>query len=425
MHRVLFIITSDSNMGDLALCSFWSRSLGRERYTFIYLLPQLVSKFVDPVDVFVHYQPKQHVRDAISGAVKRFLPDVVIYATNSFWSIEGQAGAEFGQFVPLPDDCTIPVCSFDPICGQYGEQSPLLESEVVFEGVPDNVISLRFTPKKQHADGVRHFHFPHVFEQPDRLIRQQFLESLGLDGLKQLVLFPMSANRTSTIRGIYYDYYWYLAHLLGKCDPTRIQFVVLSPIQIREFDALSNVTQVPLVNPEAFCNLVQYSNLFLTDSAFSTLMLACWSGVPAVHLQNSYEKIDDTGISLSKGHLRYRLRRAWACFANKSIYTLSAFGKHLFSIPPGKSFWQDDIYRFQVFPFGFFDLCTTLESRYGYASCVTAMEIFDDNEFAATIEGILFSESRRQSFENASRQYRAECRELPTPADIMNELLCD
>ena len=61
-HSVLFVITTQENMGDLALCQEWIRDLKREECRFAFAVSSNLPKFIDKTDTCFEFQPWIDVR---------------------------------------------------------------------------------------------------------------------------------------------------------------------------------------------------------------------------------------------------------------------------------------------------------------------------------------------------------------------------
>ena len=114
MRRILFVVTTQQNMGDLALCQEWIGDLGREAYRFGFVLASGLTQFVDPADTCFVFRPWIDAGETILQVAAAFRPDAVILASNAFWGLRNQRGARFGQFPEQLYHLGLPLLSFDP-----------------------------------------------------------------------------------------------------------------------------------------------------------------------------------------------------------------------------------------------------------------------------------------------------------------------
>jgi hypothetical protein len=115
VQRVMFVVTTSTNMGDIALCQEWIADIGREDTRYAFVISPDLAPFIDPSDACYRFSREIHVKHTILEAAASFHPDAVIFATNSFWNMPGQEGAEYGRFALEPGDIEVPVLSFDPL----------------------------------------------------------------------------------------------------------------------------------------------------------------------------------------------------------------------------------------------------------------------------------------------------------------------
>ena len=100
-------------MGDLALCQEWIGDLGREECRFAFAVSSNLTKFIDKADTCFEFQPWIDVGDTFLLAAAIFRPDAVILASNSFWGMKNQCGAQCGQFPEQLYRLGVPLLSFD------------------------------------------------------------------------------------------------------------------------------------------------------------------------------------------------------------------------------------------------------------------------------------------------------------------------
>lgn len=245
-RHLLYIVTSEENMGDLALCMDWVASLGRRRYRHAFVLGARLRPYVDPADRCFVFERAVPVGHTIVAAAREVGADAVILATNSFWNLPGQAGAEFGRYPPQLADLPCPLLSFDLYEGAISTSLPGTEVEVVFPSVPPSVIALRYySTGARPGDNARHFRLPAAAADLADTRRQVF-QRLRLDPERKLLLFPVSRDRHQAIRARFPLYYPYLSTLLAALPAERVQVLLLTPEPMPEFG--DNVLQLPCGN---------------------------------------------------------------------------------------------------------------------------------------------------------------------------------
>jgi Family of unknown function (DUF6365) len=382
-RKLLFVVTTSSNMGDLALCQGWIRDIGREDFRYGFVLDARLAPFLDERDERFFFAPRVHVKEAILAAADRFAADAIVFASNSFWNLPGQAGARFGSFPLAAGDTPVPLLSFDPFELGFEMRLPGSDEAKTFAPVPEWVWALRYMSRVPDAPNARHFCASRIFDVARRRRRSETLARWGGDPAKKTVVFPVSKNRFDYIREHYPGYYPHLATLFARRPWDRTQLFVLSPSPIEEFAALVHVVHVPPVPYEEFLALVGAADLYLTDSLISCIVDAFHLATPALLLANS-----EKGQGLQRG-----------------------------------SFLDGRFFPYRVFPYGMSEICETLERRFEIAGCFEVAEVLNAAEIGGKLETLLYDADTRERTAARCRRWRRDRQALPAPREIVESLL--
>ncbi|MDX1406682.1 MAG: DUF6365 family protein [Saprospiraceae bacterium] len=382
MTRILFVITSSENLGDLALCREWISDLGRSRYQFGFVLHRDLRRYIDQADTLFFYEYYIHVKDRILEAYRDFEPAAVIFASNSFWNLPGYFGAEFGRFILEPGDVDVPVLSFDPF--EIGIEYTMHQTNntVYFSPVPSWVWALRYMSTSPRSSNAMHFALRQQAFNETPAFRNDVITKWGGDPRHPTIFFPVSLNRWQFIKQHYPLYYEHLSGIFEELGED-LQIFILSPNEVIEFTHLRRVIQLPLLDYQDFHDLVAAADLYLTDSYISCIFNAFILGTPAVLLCNS-----EASRSLAEG-----------------------------------SFLEDEFFPFRVFPYGLNDACDQLEAVWGTEGCYGQIEILDVDAVVAGIRDVLSEGQLYQSMIENIRQWQKDHQHLPNPGMALEAIL--
>jgi hypothetical protein len=383
MRRVMFVVTTQANMGDLALCQEWINDLGRIDFRFAFVLAPNLNRFIDPQDERFFFQPTVDVGATIAAAAANFRPDAVIVASNSFWNIPNQRGAAFGRF---PDDLYglgVPLLSFDPLELGFRIGVPFTKYAVEFPAIPPTVWRLRYMSRSSIEPNARHFCTRQVFEQARARPREEILKRWGGDPAKRTVIFPFSSDRFRSITDSYPLYYHHLGRLFSHQRLTEVQFMVVTPHPAPGLQQARNVVHVPHVPFPDFLGLIAASDVYLSDSVISCMFYAHHLTVPAMLLMNSAKSAP---------------------------------------LAPG-SFFGNRFFPYKVFPIGFMEVCDELIDRWEISGCFIESEVLDIEESAGNLDSLLSDTELSRQVRERTRAWRQARLSLPRPRQTLEEIL--
>lgn len=382
MRKLLFVITTNANLGDLALCQEWIADLGRVDFRFAYVLSHELLPFIDNRDERFLFDPGVHVRKTILAAARGFGADAIVFASNAFWNLKNQKGALFGDFPLAAEDIDIPVLSFDPFEIAFENVTPLSGKKTKFAAVPDWVWALRYMSRSSDEPNARHFCTRRIFDTARTHPKAEVISQWGGDREKKMIFFPISKNRSDFIRATHPGYYAHLAKLFSVESCREAQIFVLSPGRAVEFDGLPNVVQLPLVKFDEFLALVCAAAIYLTDSFISCLVNAFHLGTPSLVLANS-----ESSAGLQSG-----------------------------------TFLDGRFFPFRIFPYGFVDPCNKLEQRFEISGCFKQVEVLDEESFSRAIHDLLFDETTISSLGDNCNKWKTARKALPSPRELIEEI---
>ncbi len=383
MRKLLFVVTTGSNMGDLSLCQAWIADLGRRRYRYGFVLSPRLAPFLDPRDERFFFAPAVHVRETILAAVDHFAADAVVVACNGFWNLPGQEGATFGSFPLEPHDLGVPVLSFDPFEIGFDLRLPGSAEPKRFAAVPHWVWALRYMSLEPTSPNARHFRARRAYAAARRRPRAETLARHGGDPDRRSLVYAVSRNRFDYIQEHFPGYYRHLGGLLSRPPLDRAQVFLLMPRPLPELAGLAHVRHVPFVPYEEFLALVGAADLYLADSLLSCIVDAFHLGTPALLLANS-----EASRGLEAG-----------------------------------SFLAGRFFPYRVFPYGMCEISDALEGRFEIAGCYEVAEVLNETEVVGRAAALLFDDERRAALKRNCRRWRRQRSALPEPRAVVEEIL--
>lgn len=382
--KILFVVTSKTNMGDLALCINWIMDLGRKDYSFGFVFDAEFVKYVSDEDSYYIFERSKNIKQTILEAVVQFSADAIIFATNSFWNLPGYIGCKFGEFILNKGDVSIPVMSFDPFERGFNHVMPQSGSVISFSAVPGWVYSLRYMSIKPLSANAYHFYSESVYNKSILTDpAQTILKWNGKSGAKT-IFYPLSKDRFNSIEILYPDYFKYLATIFNDLAADNVQIITILPKKIKDWQNLSNVTILPAISYHDFLSLISSSDLYLTDSYISCIVDAIQLETPALLLINSEEA----------GPLAEN------------------------------SFLRGKIFPFWVWPYGMRRVCVELERLFDLKECYAKAEILDRGEVLHSIRDLLFNKQRQNELTGNCRKWKDKRKEsLPTPKYVFENIM--
>ncbi len=369
-------------MGDLALCREWIADLGREEFEFAFVLDRSLTSFIDSRDRCFSFAADIHVEETILRAAATVSADVIIFASNAFWNLGGQKGAEFGRFPLGVHRAGVPVLSFDPFEIAFDNVVPRLGKRTHFEPVPESVWALRYMSRSSERPLARHFYASRIWEAACRTSRAATISGVGGDPGKKTVIFPISKNRFDFITKFYGDYYPHLGRILAHSAPDRVQFIIVSPEPVPGLTETGNVIHVPFLPFDDFLALIHASDAYLADSMISCINHAIRMATPALLLANTR-----TGEA-TRG-----------------------------------SFLEHGAFAYKVFPYGLYEACDILEHRFEISDCYLQAEALDVTAAAEALDSLLYSGALRSELIQQCHHWRANREALPTPRQTIDDIL--
>lgn len=286
-QRLLFVVTADSNFGDLALCRQWIHELGAADYRYAFVLAEKLSPLAPAEAERFHFDRNKDVEETILEAACSFQPDAVLFATGACWRIAGQPGAVAGRFPAKVLELGVPVFSFDPFEG------------LQFHPPPPPVILLRDSPNPPPSSTVRHFNAASRFAPARPEEKSNILRRLGLPTGRRLIMASLSSSVLERKGAGLAAHYAGIARVFELCVAAPVHFLVIGPSLIPAFDRLPNVTQSPPLSFDDFQLAARSMDLVLSNSGLATVFLeAACAGIPAALLLQEEAKADEPAAKL-------------------------------------------------------------------------------------------------------------------------------
>lgn len=411
-RRLLFVVTSDKNMGDLAFCHEWAKSIGREDFEYCTVLGQGLRGFADPRDACIYFEKHRHVRETVREAAEAFQPAAILFATNSFWNMDDQAGAEVGFFDHTLTDLRVPLLSLDVYEGEYVVETPWT-APVSYPVVPDYVWALRMMscPRAGDARNVRYFCMAGSAHYIGRAPDPGLFQRHGVPDAPYRVLFPVSRDRYHAIQGLFYDYFEYLAKVFEGLAGDGVQILALCPEPVPQFARLDNVVHVAPAQFEEFMQLVTACDGYMTDSIISAMLHAVYVATPTLAMVNtctSFEQLPpQSRAMLHSGWLHEERGEPWD--PNRQ--------------PIEKVYVCEKMFPCMVFPYGQYGMVETLLHRYGLQDTFKRAEMFDYDAFQAGIYDLVTSAPARAGLIARCEAWRTARLGNPSPRAALLDIL--
>lgn len=296
MKKILFVVTSNQHMGDLAFCHEWIEELGNTNFQFAFLIDRSLKKFIHHCEQFFYYDPANDVRDEVFRSTQNFSPDIVIYASGNGWDLKGHKGGDSHEM--LNEDIIntdIPLLAYDT---KEGYQKTFLEKyknhpffgnkNIRSPKISKYFISLRNSPINRQTTKVKYYKIEKRFIKLERKEKDKILSSFGINKDIKTVLFSIAKGNYTVISKLFYDYYDHLAGLFRSCDSLPVKFVVVTAERLESFDLCRNVIQIEPLDYDQYLSLLKSSDLLLSDTIWSTSgLLAACAGISTALLCNS------------------------------------------------------------------------------------------------------------------------------------------
>lgn len=379
----MFVVTTAENMGDMALCQEWIGDLGRDTFQYAFVLCGNMAPYIDDGDVRFLFESDTDIRTTVLAAARSFGPEAIIFASNSFWTIPGQKGAQFGTFPPELHLAGIPLLSFDPFELSFETTVRQTGARACFPAVPASVWALRYMSLSSTETNARHFCSREVFSLARQTAGPEVLKKWGADPNRKTLVFAVSKNRHDFIERYYPEYFAHLSRLFSTPPATEAQFLVVCADPIAAFAQLPNVVQIPQVPFGEFLSIVASSDLYLADSLISCIVHAFHLAVPALLLAIG-EK-------------------------SRPFATDGFMGANFFPC--------------RVFPYGFVEICEVLEERFGVSGCYEEVEMLDAVDFAAALQRKLFDSDGLSGLKQRCLQWKSDRMKLPGPRETLDAVL--
>ncbi len=422
--RILFAVTSNGNLGDLALCADWVAALAPHGVRCAFALPASLQPYL-PADAAAHflYEPKRDVFDTIWDAAESFGAQLIILATGCFWSIPGQRGAQWGRWPQWPSAAGRVVAAFDPFERAFTCHVALTHDAITFPAVPEHIVPLRYMSMPDaRGDRSQHFRLALPARARAAVDKAALRRAYALDPDRPLLLYCVSQNRLAATAAFFFDYYEHLARLLRPVLEDGAQLLVLGTERLPALAALPHTRLAPACQVDAFFAVLGASDVFLTDSLVSSLAYACFAGVPSVLLENPYRSPDELPESVLAGLAPSppRLRQARIC--HHVLRVARALRLYRGLVPGQHSIATHGVFPWVVFPFGLTELREQAERTFAMAPCYRSAPAWDVDAAREVLNHALYDGPVRTAMLHDTRAWARIRMQHPAPLDTLRAL---
>jgi len=425
-RRLLYVLTSNGNMGDLALCADWAAAFAAQGARCAFAYPPQARKYLPPsVEAHFPFEPAHSVWATIAQAAEAYRPAAIIFATGTFWSIPGQPGAEWGHFDDSLTRLGIPLLSFDPMEGRYDCHIHITNSRVCFPPVPPEMWALRYmSPPGPLPHRAWRFRLTTVTPAvPDAGEIAARKRALGLHPNKPVIMYCVSGNRLAAVRALYFDYFHYLARLLEPLLNDGAQLLLVGAQKLHPLDRLPNIVLHPACDPGAFFTLLNLAHVFLTDSLVSSLAYACFAGIPSVLLGNTLASPDDVSADVRSTMSPAPAARAAAILRHIALKALAVPRVYRGPLPGANSILARGVFPWIVFPYGLNEMRRQADETYGMASCYREAPFFDPETARHTIAEVIAEGNARSHLLESCQAWARIRAGYPAPPEVLEDIL--
>lgn len=176
-------------------------------------------------------------------------------------------------------------------------------------------------------------------------------------------------------------YYLHLARLSSFAEFEEVQFLVISPRPIPGLLHALNIVHLPHVPFSNFLEIVAASDVYLSDSLISCMVNGFHMGVPVMLLSNRAESL---------------------------------------GLAPG-TFLDGKFFPYQVFPYGFTEVCQELIRRFEIRDCSVNTEVLNEDELRLKLASVLFNTVEYRQI--AARCVAWKDVRLRLPRQVLDEIL--
>lgn len=400
--NVVFVVTSFWAYGELLIAKAFADRIKEDGNNVLFIIPPSHEKSLSNLFNYVMFIPNsRNINKIIFQTVQEeFAPDLVILSDflNYFF-----ADRHYGITTEDLDVFKCKIATFDNFdwnlkrtsMDTYGYISDI-PKKVSVESYGDRIIACPLgTPtlaKKEGEHRFSLFSMPDYANQKQKLkLRKEYADKYSID--KKIILVSNAKWQENYIQNEKIDKFIELANLIFHQILMRLAETEIV-ISIGEKNGNSRrypqyITLDSMPSNE-FDRYVQMSDLYIGRNITSTSMIRiALSGIPCVNIENSR-------VSLCEEDL------------NK----LSEFtGIDIKNI--------DKIYRFMMFPVGWYEFLKPLMDGNPYSEIVKRCELFDVESTFDVIQDLLYNEQTKVDLQNRISNMNTMLEQLQAPSDII------
>lgn len=400
--NVVFVVTSFWSYGELLIARAFAEKIKEDGNNVLFIIPPSHKKSLSNLFNYVTLIPNsRNINRIIFFEVQEeFAPDLVILSDFLNYSF---ADRHYGITTEDLDIFKCKIATFDNFdwnlkrtsMDTYGYVSDI-PKKVHIESFGDRIIACPIgAPTLGKKEGEHRFSLfsmlDYVNQEQKLKLRKEYADKYPLD--KKIILVSSAKWQQNYVQNEKIDKFVELANLIfhrillrlaeteivisigekNGIEPSCPQYITLDSMPSNEFD-----------------QYVQMSDLYIGRNITSTSMIRiALSGIPCVNIENSK-------VSLSAEDL-----------ASLSEFT----GMEIKDI--------DKIYRFMMFPVGWYEFLKPLMDGNPYSGIVKRCELFDVESTFVAIQDVLYNEQIKVELQDRIRDMNTMLEQLQTPSDII------
>lgn len=411
MTRIIVIVLSTISAGELTISYEFIQRLPSEKYSVHYIIPQKFAEYLSSKNIaFITLDEKstpEKNKEKAMSFIQRFSPnyfivsDVFTMGYAALWS--GLKFCDIKGLAPIIGVDEYEFQSTNYSIDYYGlffeKLPPLVDAcDYVIRDCPIN--APRVTDHK-----IKHFSLYDRIPKMNKETKTRMKEALGLTEGEKVIFFTTSSwellnmHKLTSLNALIRHIPNMLKHYLYQLD----QKITIIHVGHNPWGKIENSNinylHFETLLPSDFENYLLLSDMFITFNIVSvTLTKAIYAGIPSVVLQN-YKIIDFS-------HLEKRVRQLplWYQAMAKEVKR---------------------VYPFRASTFGWYKFIEPVLTNNLYTTTFVEVPFFNMKKVVDTFNDYLNNQKKIHTLCQAQHTYVEEILKLPTPEQIMDEIIED
>ena len=404
--NVAFIITSFWAYGELLIAKAFAERIQEDGNRVLFIIPPSHKKSLGGLFKCVTLIPDSRSINRIifNEVQEKFAPDLVILSDFLNYSF---ADRHYGITVEDLEIFKCKIATFDNFdwnlkrtcMDTYGYISDI-PKKVHIESFGDRIIACPLgAPAFEKKDGEHRFALFHASEYADQAkkqeLRKEYADQYPID--KKIILVSNAKWQENYVQNENIDKFVELTNLIFSrflLQLAETEIVISIGEKKENAPDHPNYIRLDSMPSEEFERYVNMADLYIGRNITSTSMIRiALSGIPCVNIENSRHSLSEADME-----------------------KLSAFsGTKLTS--------ADKIYKFMMFPVGWYEFLKPLMNGNPYSEIVHRCELFDVEATFDTIRNLLYDEQTKTDLFQKVQELNTLLEQLKSPSDIIKLII--